>query len=178
MKKGDRETNEGKVSYLVQDGKIAVVKLGCETDFVANNDLFNDLIKRVLASAINTECASFDELDEAKKEELTTMVAEVVGKLGENMKIIELFVKKLPSSDVYVYTHAGSKLIAVVYYNILASDATESVKKAALQIAAMDPAYLSVDTIPTQEIEAMKAEFESEVRASGKPEAVIPNIVA
>ena len=178
MKKWDRETNEGKVSYLVQDGKIAVLKLGCETDFVANNDLFNDLIQRVLTSAIGTECVSFDVLDEVKKEELTTMVAEVVGKLGENMKIIELFVKKLPSSDVYVYTHAGSKLIAVVYYNAIVADATESVKKAALQIAAMDPTYLSVDTIPTQEIETMKTEFESEVKASGKPEAVIPNIVA
>ncbi len=177
MKKWDRETKEGKISYLIQDAKIAVLKLGCETDFVAKNELFDDLMQRVLQQAINTECENFDALDEAKKEQLNTMVAEIVGKLWENMKISQLFVRKIPSAEVYVYTHAGSKLLAIVYYNPLSADATESVKKVALQIAAMDPLYLNTDSIPATEVDAMKAEFESELRASGKPEAVIGNIV-
>lgn len=42
----------------------------------------------------------------------------------------------------------------------------------------MDPAYLSVDSIPADIVTALKSEFENEVKASGKPEAVVANIVA
>lgn len=178
LKKWDRETKEGKIGHLVKDGKLAIVKLGCETDFVAKNEIFDKLIEDLLNAVIETETQSFEALDDAKKEELNLMVAEVIGKLGENMKIVELFVKKLPSSEVYVYTHAGSKLVSAVFYNTLTEEAADAVKKVALQVAAMDPMHLSTEHIPAEELEKMKSDFEIEVKASGKPEAVIPNIVA
>lgn len=178
-KKGDRETKEGKTSYLIQDGKIAVLKLGCETDFVANNELFTDLVKQILEIAIQSdEIRDFDSLWETTKEEINNTIAEVIGKLGENMKVMELFVKNIPADQTYVYTHAGSKLIAIVYYNIVDWDPAEEVKKVWLQIAAMDPTYLNIEAIPADQLTIMKAEFEEEVKASGKPEAVIANIVS
>ncbi len=176
-KKWDRETKEGKLWYLVKDGKIAVLRLWCETDFVAKNELFDELIAKVLEIAIQYEFVSFSELDASAQETINNTVAEVIGKLGENMKIAELFVKQIPTSQVYAYTHAGSKLLAVVYYNA-DSEMNDEVKKVALQIAAMDPAYLSIDSIPADTVATMKAEFEAEVKASGKPEAVVANIVA
>lgn len=177
-KKGDRETKEWKIAYLLKDNSIAVLKLWCETDFVAKNELFDQLMSDILQLVITSQpIDSFDELDPILSEKVTTTIAELISKLGENMKVAQLFVKKLPSSDAYVYTHAGSKLIAIVYYNPLADDATDAIKKAALQIAAMDPTYLSIDSIPSNELDTMKQEYESEVRASGKPEAVVANIV-
>lgn len=176
-KKWDRETKEGKLWYLIKNGKIAVLRLWCETDFVAKNELFDELIAKVLEIAIQYECASFAELDSSVQETINNTVAEVIGKLGENMKVAELFVKAIPTSQVYAYTHAGSKLLAVVYYNA-DSEFHDEIKKVALQIAAMDPSYLSVDSIPADVIATMKAEFEAEVKASGKPEAVVANIVA
>lgn len=92
------------------------------------------------------------------------------------MKIVELFVKKLPSSEVYVYTHAGSKLVSAVFYNKITEEAEEVAKKVALQVAAMDPMHLSTEHIPTAwEDEDWLRNWSKE---SGKPEAVIPNIVA
>lgn len=177
-KKWDRETKEGKLAYLIKDWKIAVLRLGCETDFVAKNELFDELMKDVLDLAIDHECESFDTMDPAISEKINTTIAEVIWKLGENMKVAELFVKKHLGDKVYAYTHAWSKLLAVVYYNSLAGDVSDEIKKVALQIAALDPTYVSIESIPTEQLSSMKTEFESEVRASGKPEAVIPNIVA
>jgi elongation factor Ts len=68
--------------------------------------------------------------------------------------------------------------LAIVYYDSKGGDVSDDVKKVALQIAAMDPQYLTIEAIPTEDIEKMKKEFEEEVKASGKPEAVMPNIVA
>lgn len=178
-KKGDRETKEWKIAYLLHGDSIAVLKLWCETDFVAKNELFDKLMSDILQLVITSKPVdSFDQLDPSLSEKVTTTIAELIGKLGENMKVAQLFVKKLPASHAYVYTHAGSKLLAIVYYNSLADDASDVVKKAALQIAAMDPTYLSIDSIPTGDLDAMKQECETEVRASWKPEAVIANIVA
>lgn len=177
-KKWDREIKEWKVAYLVDQGNIAVLKLWCETDFVAKNELFDQLMSDVLSSVVSSPIDSFSSLESSLSEKITMMIAETIGKLWENMKVVELFVKKLPSEDVYVYTHAWSKLIAVVYYNWSTDDALEAVKKTALQIAAMDPTYLSVESISQTERDQLQTEFESEVRSSGKPEAVVPNIVA
>lgn len=145
---------------------------------MGKNELFTSLIQDVLNIAINYECSSFDELSDSVKTQINETVAEVIGKLGENMKIMELFVKTIPSEEVYVYTHAGSKLISVIYYNPIAGDVTEDIKKVALQVAAMDPQHLTIEHIPAEHISMMTKEFEEEVKASGKPEAVIPSIVA
>lgn len=177
-KKWDRETKEGKVAYLAKDGMIAVLRLGCETDFVAKNEMFDDLMYRILQLVLPHETVSFDALPDSIKQQINDTVAEMIAKLGENMKVIELYVKRIPSNDFYAYTHAGSKLLAIVYYNPLGEDAQEEIKKVALQVAAMDPQYLSTESIPSNDIERMKSEFEAEVRSSGKPEAVIPNIVS
>lgn len=90
LKKGDRETKEGKIGNLVKDGKLAIVKLGCETDFVAKNEIFDSLIESILNNVIETETQSFEVLDDAKKEELNTMVAEVEQLWGkyENCRVI------------------------------------------------------------------------------------------
>jgi translation elongation factor EF-Ts len=80
--------------------------LGCETDFVAKNEIFDDLMNRVLEVAIGHDAWSFEQLPETTREQINEIVAEVIGKLGENMKVVELFVKKLPSSEMYAYTHA------------------------------------------------------------------------
>lgn len=177
-KKWDRETKEGKVAYKVQNNTIAILKLWCETDFVAKNELFDQLMEDVLTLAIDHQTNSFETLPESVVWSINERIAQTIGTLWENMKVVWLLVKPLPSSKVYVYTHAWSKLIAAVYYDIIWSEAEVGVKKAALQIAAMDPTYLSIESIPTAMLDTMKAEFEQEVRATGKPDAVIPNIVA
>lgn len=177
MKKWDRETKEWKFGYKINWNQIGICKLGCETDFVAKNELFTWLIDEVLNIAMEggNELSNYDSIDADKKEQIDALVWEVVWKLWENMRVVELIVKTIPSEHVYTYLHAWDKLIAVVYYDGSAND--EDIKKVALQIAAMDPAYLDISNIPSEDVEKMKQEYKEEVIASGKPEAVADNIV-
>ena len=67
-----------------------------------------------------------------------------------------------------------NKVASLVYYTWDEAIA----KKLALQVAAMDPTYLTFDEVPQSEKDAATARFTEELKAAGKPEAMIPQIVA
>ena len=93
-KRQDRQTSQGKIfSYVHHTGKIAsLVELRCETDFVARNDLFENLGKDLAMQIVSMEPKNADELikqefikDPAKK--IDDLVKEVKVKTGENIRI-------------------------------------------------------------------------------------------
>jgi len=91
--------------------------------------------------------------------------------IGENMLVSDLFVQ---SGQHVVYAHPGNKLVAVVFYD---GDAQKA-KQAAMQIAAMNPLYLSVEDIPASVRAEVTARFTTEVANSGKPADIVEKIVA
>lgn len=82
--------------------------------------------------------------------------------------------------NVFVYSHPGDKIVSIVYYSPVEGDSdSETVaKQVALQIAAMNPDYLSLETVPADVKEKVKAELAAEVAASGKPVDMVEKIVA
>ena len=110
----------------------------------------------------------FHEGDIAEK--LNTMVAAAVGSIGENLKIGELFIT---AGNAYAYAHPGNKVVSLVMYS--GDEATA--KELALQVAALSPEYLNFDEVPADEKAKLEAQFTEELKAAGKPEAMIPNIV-
>lgn len=96
-KKSERETGEGRVfSYVHFNGKVgAMVKLACETDFVAKTEDFENLGKELAMQVASMNPESPEELlkqDYLKdsKKTIETMVKEVSGKLGENVQVMEI----------------------------------------------------------------------------------------
>lgn len=97
-KKGEREIKSGKVfTYIHGDGKVgAMVKLGCETDFVAKNERFGKLGADIAmqVAAMNPETIK-DLLDQPyiKDSKLTIagLVSEAVSVIGENITVEEIF---------------------------------------------------------------------------------------
>ncbi len=97
-KKGSRVTGQGKIfSYVHHTGKIvSVVELFCETDFVARNELFENLGKDLSMQAASMPAKDSDELskqefikDPTKK--VGDLVKEVIAKTGENIRIGRIF---------------------------------------------------------------------------------------
>lgn len=95
-KKADRVTGEGFIaSYVHQNGKIAVlVKLGCETDFVARTPDFQQLGKELAMQVASMDPKNANELlsQEWIKDASKTvkqLVDEQVAKVGENIKVLE-----------------------------------------------------------------------------------------
>lgn len=95
-KKADRSTEEGIVaSYVHQTGKIGVlVKLGCETDFVARTPDFQQLGKDIAMQVASMNPNDTDELllqewIRDPKKTIKNLIEEQVAKVGENIKILE-----------------------------------------------------------------------------------------
>jgi len=171
-KKSDRETNEGMVKAETRDGKTIVLKLLCETDFVVKNEQFQNLFASLMDKlfTVDGEVKSFEELSSDLQTELSEVVAAFIGKIGENVKIGGVMITK---ENVYGYNHMGNKVTSLVYY----SGDENIAKEMALQVAAMNPTYLTADEVPASEKEEMRAKFTEELKAAGKPEAMIANIV-
>lgn len=172
-KKADRETNEGLIKTHNDGERTYVVKLLCETDFVAKNETFLALFDKVFAvlkSDTTGDVANVEALSSEVVEKINTLAAEATATIGEAIRLGSVFIT---TETVYVYSHAGDKVVSVVVYS--GDEATA--KELALQVAALNPEFLSLDEVPADEKEKLAAEFTEELKAAGKPEAMIPNIV-
>ena len=173
-KKADRETKEGIVKVLETDSWVFGVKLWCETDFVAKNDMFLELADVILQKTAwrGEFFGSWEDVPEDLKSELTSLVQEYIGKIGENLKILDLFAISKETS-VYVYVHPGNRVVSLVFYK----GDEEVAKEVALQVAAMSPSFKDVASIPKQELEDLRAKFKQELADSSKPDDIVEKIV-
>jgi len=94
-KKSDREVKSGLIySYVHQTGKVgAMVEVACETDFVAKNDEFVGLCKEIAMQVASMNPKDVKELEEQSyirdsSKKVGDLVKELVGKIGENMRIV------------------------------------------------------------------------------------------
>lgn len=94
--KADRATGDGAIfSYVHQTGKVAaMVKLGCETDFVAKTDDFKSLGKEISMQVCSMNPKDTDELLAQEwirdpKKTIKQLIEENIAKMGENIKILE-----------------------------------------------------------------------------------------
>ena len=161
VKKSGRIAAEGIVYTLVEDGKAAIVEVNSETDFVAKNEKFQTFVGNVAKQIVASDAKNVEELlgeawilDPAKtvKDELVSQIAVI----GENMNIRRF--EKLESEGVISsYIHAGGKIGVLVEADAPANDAvTAAIKTIAMQIAAMNPQYISRNDISADELAKMR----------------------
>ena len=161
VKKSGRIAAEGIVYTLVEDGTAAIVEVNSETDFVAKNEKFQTFVGNVAKQIVASDAKDVEELlgeawilDPAKtvKDELVSQIAVI----GENMNIRRF--EKLESEGVISsYIHAGGKIGVLVEADAPANDAvTAAIKTIAMQIAAMNPQYISRNDISADELAKMR----------------------
>ena len=173
-KKADRETNEWVVKFVEKDGKVVGIKLLCETDFVAKNETFQGLVDALL-DVIVVHGKNIQNVEEASQELLDGLqnrINESITQIGENVRVADCL--SIDADGVYIYNHAWNKVATIVSYQW---DQEDMAKDLALQITAMNPVYISIDEVPQEKKDAA-VEWEREaLLKSGKPEAMVDNIV-
>jgi len=148
-KKADRIAAEGLVGVHSSDDskKVAVVEINSETDFVAKNEEFKQLVSDITKIVLDNEVSSLEELLKAElngatvEEEVNTKIA----KIGEKMTV-RRFEKITVDNGVLVpYVHGAGKIVSVVKLETSSNDAkiVELGKDLAMQVAAMNPKYIS-----------------------------------
>ncbi len=183
-KKASRVAAEGTVCATVKNGVGAMVELNAETDFVANGDGFKALAAKVAEIVAEQNPADLDALNKCEKDGMTVeaMVQELFLAIRENIKI-RRFVRI--EGNVVTYIHAGGKIGVMVDFETTldANDANFVAmgKNIAMQIAAMNPAYLDEASVPAEvldkEKEILIAQMKEDPKMANKPEAVLGKIV-
>ncbi len=156
-KKASRIAAEGIARVAVKDNEAVVAEVNSETDFVAKNETFQDFVQLVadnaLASGLNggkngEDIEALLEMN-GLKEELIQKTATI----GEKLSVRRF--EKVSGDCVASYLHAGGK-IGVVVAAEGATDAKEALTNVAMQIAAMNPQYISRADISQDEIDKMR----------------------
>ena len=178
-KRADRETTEGAVFIKNnQDETLAVlVAIGCETDFVAKNDDFQQLGKDILAVAFKNKPADVEVLKTLKIGDLTVdeKIIELVGKIGEKIEIVSY--ETLEGEKVIPYIHAGNKLgVMVALKGVGGADVAVAGKDVAMQIAAMKPVAVDKDDVDQAIVEKELEIGREQAIAEGKPENIVDKI--
>lgn len=177
-KRADREANEGVVLAKVSDDgkKGIVIKLSCETDFVAKNDDFVGFAQSIADLALSTFPSSKEDLltKDFGGVTLGDKITEQVGVIGEKVELTNY--ETLEADLVVPYIHMGNRAGVIVALNQSSDAALEAGKNVAMQVAAMKPIALDKDGVDSSVVEK-EIEIGMEVaRQEGKPEEMLERI--
>ena len=182
-KRADREAKEGVVIARTSHNKNngVVVRLSCETDFVAKTESFIELAQNFADIALKHLPQTKDELLDLPFEDGLTIGAKVeeqTGVIGEKLELSDYakIETNAGQGQVLPYIHMGYKAGVVVALNKEGSMFEEAGKNVAMQVAAMKPVAVDEDGVSREVIEK-EIEIGMEIaRKEGKPEELLERI--
>ena len=179
LKRADREAKEGAVIALVSDDKTkgVVVRLSCETDFVAKNDDFVAFTTKVAQLALASFPTDKEALEAVSFDGTTTIgekILEQVGVIGEKVELADY--QKLEAAYITSYIHMGNKAGVIVGFNKADASFEEAGKDVAMQIAAMKPVSVDEKGVSSDIIEKEIEIGKELARQEGKPEEMLEKI--
>mgnify|MGYP003295627822 CR=1 FL=1 len=145
-KRSEREASEGCVLAKAENGFGAIVAVKCETDFVAKNEDYINMVKAILEVAMAEKPADIEALKACKLGDFTVQdaVTERSGVTGEKMELSDYVYIAAPKVDAYI--HFGNKLCAIVAADSEDAD-TEVLHGVSMQVASMAPIALDADHV-------------------------------
>lgn len=184
LKKGGRVASEGIILVLTApSGQASVlVEVNCETDFVAREAKFKEFAKQVANCALTQAVGDAAQLmNQTLPGSDTTVEAQrlsLVSQLGENITVRRVAFATTEGRGVLgAYGHGdanGTRIGAMVE---LSGGDADLARDLAMQVAAMNPEYLSQSEIPAARLEKEREIFTQQVREEGKGEDKLPMIV-
>ena len=185
-KKASRIAAEGLVDvYVAADGSVgALIEVNSETDFVAKNDEFKTFVATLAKIVADENPADVDALKELKYtgSELTVdgMLKEKILTIGENLTI-RRFARFEGGAVAYIHGEGRIGVMVKAEGDLANSDAYDAARDAAMQIAAINPLYLSKDTVPAEDVEMEKniilAQIKEDPKNANKPENILEKMV-
>ena len=176
-KKNDRVAAEGLAAVYVDDNTAAIVEVNSETDFVAKNEMFQNLVKdtaKLMAEhkPADMEAAMAIEVDgqtlEQKFLEATTVIGEKIS--FRRFEVLE----KDDAEHFGSYLHMGGRIAVLT---VVEGGNDEVAKDVAMHVAAINPRYMTPDEVPAEEMEHEKKVLTEQALNEGKPEKIVEKMV-
>lgn len=178
QKKESRIAAEG-LSYAFSDGNKAIIlEVNCETDFVARNEEFKNLVSNIASALLNSDVKTMEEANEVSLEDETTISQAIVNftaKIGEKISFRRFEKVSKEDGQVFgIYSHLGGKITTLVTLN---GDSADVARDVAMHVAAMRPLCISSDEVPADTLEKEKAIYKEQAINEGKPEDIAEKMV-
>ncbi len=176
-KKQSRIAAEGLAYAKVQDNKAVIVEVNAETDFVAKNNEFINLVNIIADTILNSDVKTVEEALELTHESktLNDLIIEKTATIGEKISFRRFSLLTKNDNEVFGnYAHMGGKIVTLVK---LEGNNAELAKDIAMHIAAMRPLYLDKTNVPSEVVDKEKEILTEQAKTEGLKEDKIAMVV-
>ena len=181
VKKAGRIAAEGLSKVVVKGNKACVVEINSETDFVAKNEQFLTLVDTIANALVDAGVKTVEEANavSVNGETIENLLINATATIGEKITLRRFEVVEKADDEVFGdYVHMGGKISVIVV--LKGSDATVA-HNIAMQVASMNPSYISRDYMEAEVVEkerAIQTEIlKNDASLAGKPEKVLAGII-
>ncbi len=175
-KKAGRIASEGVVA-AASDGKTAcIVEINSETDFVAKNENFLALVKKIAEHIVACKPADMDALNASHMDGKTVaeVMTEAVASIGEKLSLRRFEVYTTEDGQLATYIHMGGKIGVIV--ELSGGDKTLG-KDVAMQIAAAKPQCIGREDVDQEALAHEREVLRKQALEEGKPEKIVEKMV-
>ncbi len=186
-KKAGRMAAEGLIGIASKDSSAVLVEINSETDFVARNNVFQDIVRNVATAALGTQgCvdAVSASLYPSSEKTVEAAIKDAIGTIGENMAFRRSAKLSVENGVVATYIHNSvadnlGKLGVLVAIETTGNKEVAAAfgRQVAMHIAATNPLALTAEDVDVSAVEREKSIFLDQARQSGKPESIIEKMV-
>ena len=176
-KKAERIAAEGLSNIYIKGNNAVVVELNSETDFVAKNAEFKELLDKIGNTILENNVTSMEEALNTKcgDETINDLIVNATAKIGEKISLRRF--EKVTKTDSQVfgsYLHMGGKISSLT---IIEGGNEEVARDVAMQAAAMRPQYINIESVPEEDLEREKSVIKEQVINEGKKPEFADKIV-
>lgn len=176
-KKSGRVAAEGLASVKIEGNEAVVFELNSETDFVAKNEAFLNLLDKVGTTILNSDVKTTEEAlkIDVDGQTLEQLLIEATAKIGEKITLrrVSRFVKE-EGQSFETYSHMGGRIVSLV---VMLKEDKEVGKDIAMHVAASNPKYLDRTQVDEDVLNHEKEVLTNQALQEGKPAHIVDKMV-
>ena len=176
-KKADRIAAEGVAAIVTEGNVAAIVEVNSETDFVAKNAEFTDMVNEIASVIIKNDANTVEEVLklESSVGTIEDLIIAKTSKIGEKLSLRRFAkVVKNDNDNFGAYIHMGGKIAVLT---VVENASEEVAKNISMHAAAMRPLYVRKSDVPAEVVEKEK-EVQKEIAMNeGKPAEIAEKMV-
>ena len=176
-KKADRIAAEGVAAIVTEGNVAAIVEVNSETDFVAKNAEFTDMVNEIASVIIKNDANTVEEVLklESSVGTIEDLIIAKTSKIGEKLSLRRFAkVVKNDNDNFGAYIHMGGKIAVLT---VVENSSEEVAKNISMHAAAMRPLYVRKSDVPAEVVEKEK-EVQKEIAMNeGKPAEIAEKMV-
>ena len=176
-KKADRVAAEGLSTVVIDGNNASIVEVNCETDFVAKNEKFVNLVNKIAELIVKNDVKTMEEAMSLGTEEgtLNDTIVNFTATIGEKISFRRFArLSKTDSQNFGSYIHMGGRIAVLT---LLEGADEETAKDVSMHAAAMRPSYVKREDVPAEEVERETSVLKEQAMNEGKPAEIAEKMV-